>query len=379
MKVLFVAPSNSIHTKRWINRASFNGVESFLYDQIAGGRDSIPQCKEIFFIPDLKINGLLRPFKTIINFYQHFFKLRKILKSNTFDLVHIHWLFDISVLAVTFQKNLRMVITPWGSDIQYRPKSGKFRFIKIAFNRFLISRLARRAMAVCCDSEAQKVILQKAGAIPEKIKIIYFGTDVQIYKPENRSNQLRLKYGATDNSVLVISNRSHEPVYDIPTFIRASKSAFEKNQNLRFILAGSGSLTSDYINLINELGMKPFFYLPGRMDDAEFSSSTASCDIYVSTSTSDGGLAASTAEAMASGLPVLISDFGENSSWLHDQSAGYVFPIGDHNKLAEQLISLSIDSEKRRILGENGREIIKKFNNSEVEWKKVSNLYESIK
>ena len=66
-----------------------------------------------------------------------------------------------------------MVITPWGSDIQYRPKSGNFRFIKIVFNRVLINRLARKTKAVCCDSEAQKIILQRAGANPEKIKTGY--------------------------------------------------------------------------------------------------------------------------------------------------------------------------------------------------------------
>lgn len=378
MKVLYVAPSNSIHTKRWINRATLNGVESYLYDQIPGGRDSIPQCKEIFFIPNAKINRFLVPFRPFVTFCRHFFKLRKILKNNKFDLVHVHWLFDVSVLAVTFQKKIKIVITPWGSDIQYRPKSGNFRFIKIVFNRVLINRLARKAKSVCCDSEAQKIILQRAGANPEKIKIIYFGTDVQTYKPENRSNLLRNKYGATTDSILVISNRSHEPVYDIPTFIKASKMAFEKNQNLRFVLAGSGSLTSDYIKLIEELKMADFFYLPGRMDDMEFSSSTASCDIYVSTSISDGGLAASTAEAMASGLPVLISDFGENANWLHDQSAGYVFPIGDPKKLAELILLLSTDSEKRKTFGAKGREIIKTFNNSEIEWKKVSDLYQNI-
>ena len=34
MNILYVAPSNSIHTKRWINRASKNGINCYLYDQI---------------------------------------------------------------------------------------------------------------------------------------------------------------------------------------------------------------------------------------------------------------------------------------------------------------------------------------------------------
>jgi glycosyltransferase involved in cell wall biosynthesis len=103
-----------------------------------------------------------------------------------------------------------------------------------------------------------------------------------------------------------------------------------------------------------------------------------SCDIYVSTSKSDGGLAASTAEAMASGLPVLISDFGENSDWLRKESAGYVFAIGDFETLAKQIIKLSSNKEMRMSMGIAGKRIIEKDNNSRIEWIKVNNLYTSL-
>jgi glycosyltransferase involved in cell wall biosynthesis len=378
MNILYVAPSNSIHTKRWINRASKNGINCFLYDQIPGGGDRIDSCKNTYFVQKINVFKPLIFLKPLLYTLFHFVKLRKVIKKNDFDLIHIHWLFDFSVLASTFQRRIKIVITPWGSDIQYSPNSNRLRSVKIAFNKFLIRRIARKTDAVCCDSIAQKEILEKAGTPSKKIHIIYFGTDVNAYSPENRKVNLREKYGANESSVLVISNRSHEPVYDLETFIRASKIAYEGNRDLRFVLAGSGSLTSNYKQLISELDLKSIYYLPGRMDDEEFSCSTASCDIYVSTSKSDGGLAASTAEAMASGLPVLISDFGENASWLKNESAGMVFPIGDYKKLADQIIMLSKNQADRNQRGKIGRAIISEFNNSEIEWQKVEKLYSNL-
>lgn len=293
-------------------------------------------------------------------------------------MIHGHWLFDVSMLAATFQPNLKMIITPWGSDVQYSPKNSKSRAIKMWVNKLIIKRLAHKSIAVCCDSEAQAQILLKAGSTRDKINIIYFGTDTNIFKPENRNNVLRSKYGAEEENILVISNRSHEEIYDLQTFILAAKIAHDHNPKLRFVLAGSGSLTETLKQKISEIDMEDYFYLPGRMSDEEFASSTASCDIYVSTSKSDGGLAASTAEAMACGLPVLISNFGENESWLRNESAGYVFSIGDSIKLAELINKLSLDSDLRRQMGAKGRNIIEKDNNSTVEWKKVLSLYRSL-
>ena len=83
-------------------------------------------------------------------------------------------------------------------------------------------------------------------------------------------------------------------------------------------------------------------------------------------------------EAMACGLPVLISNFGENTNWLRHESAGYAFDIGDPIKLAELITKLSFDSDLRREMGTKGRNIIEKDNNATVEWNKVLSLYRSL-
>jgi glycosyltransferase involved in cell wall biosynthesis len=111
------------------------------------------------------------------------------------------------------------------------------------------------------------------------------------------------------------------------------------------------------------------------LNDEDFSRATTSCDIYVSTSPTDGGIAASVAEAMAASVPVLITNFGDNAYWLKDQTAGFIFEIGNENELAELILKLATDKEKRKEMGQKGREVILQENNSKIELEKILELY----
>lgn len=69
-----------------------------------------------------------------------------------------------------------------------------------------------------------------------------------------------------------------------------------------------------------------------------------------------------TNEAMACGLPVVISDrvgvWGEGDIVRHNDN-GYVFPFGRHDLLVEYLRDLARNKEKRKAMGQRSREIIK--------------------
>ncbi len=98
-------------------------------------------------------------------------------------------------------------------------------------------------------------------------------------------------------------------------------------------------------------------------------------DVYVSTSLSDAGLAASTAEAMACGLPVVITDFGDNRKWIEDGESGFIVPLKDPKALAEKIIYLLKNKDIRREFGMRNRKIIEEKNNYYREMEKMENSY----
>ena len=376
MKILFIAPSNSVHTQRWVKNAVNSGLEVYFYDQnpIAvnlgiEGVIEISRPLPAFFryLPSLVLE--------IFTLFFHLHSFAGIKKNQKFDVVHVHWLFSSSAYSAAFAFPSKLVSTPWGSDVQYVGSSGLFGQLKKFLNRLYVRKVLKTSQLVCCDSHLLRDSLVKFGINTSKVEIIYFGTDVNRFKPQNRDDSLRSRLGFTSENVVILSNRGHEPVYDIPTLINSAPKVLSKLPNARFVIAGSGSLTSSYKEQIDAYGITNYFTFPGRLNDDDFINITASCDIYVSTSKSDGGLAASTAEAMASGLPVVISNFGENANWLNSESAGLLFPIGDSDMLTEILLRLAKDESLRVRLGSEGRKIIVGQNNSILEWNKVLDLY----
>jgi len=100
--------------------------------------------------------------------------------------------------------------------------------------------------------------------------------------------------------------------------------------------------------------------------------------VYVSTSLSDAGLAASTAEAMACELPVIITDFGANAEWIQDGKNGFLVPMKNSKSLADKIIVLLKDKNLREKFGKKGRQLIKERLDYDTEMSKMERIYEEL-
>jgi glycosyltransferase involved in cell wall biosynthesis len=379
VKILYIAPSNSVHAVRWITQAIESEIDCALFDLVAEAQPPSELAISEHFTYK-KPAGVLHKVPVIgeiVEMSKQYKALRAAAVKFSPDAIHCHWLFHSVPFLATFLKLAPLISTPWGSDLQLPVRPLRRRVKKVIANRLLTKRIIVKSIAFCCDSRKLSSILKERGATSEP-RIIYFGTDTSKFSSLNRSQEIRTKFGAREGDLLVISNRSHEELYDIQTLIRAAVIVRANNTKVRFVIAGSGSQTTTLINLVKELRLEEAFYFTGRLSDEEFVGATASCDIYVSTSTSDGGLAASTAEAMACEVPVIITEFGENADWLCEERAGLLFPIGDSANLAKKILDLAGSDDLRRQMGAVGRSKILIDNNSDLEWKKVLKMYREV-
>ncbi len=69
-------------------------------------------------------------------------------------------------------------------------------------------------------------------------------------------------------------------------------------------------------------------------------------DIAVSIPSSDG-TAMSVLEAMACGVPLIVSDLPSNHEWITPGVNGEVVPVGDQKELTEKMINLLRDTDMR--------------------------------
>jgi glycosyltransferase involved in cell wall biosynthesis len=77
-------------------------------------------------------------------------------------------------------------------------------------------------------------------------------------------------------------------------------------------------------------------------------------DLYISPSHVDGS-SVSLMEALACGLPCLVSDIPGNREWVVDGENGWLFRDGDANDLAEKILAVIAQREKLPEIGRAAR------------------------
>ena len=216
--------------------------------------------------------------------------------------------------------------------------------------------------------------LKKFDVPHEKIHIINFGIDSKKFFKQERNFKVLEKFNISDE-LTIISLRNFEPVYDIKTLIYAAKIILKEIPTVRFLLVGKGPLENELKQMVHSLEISNSIHFTGYIDNQLLPSLVSSSDIYVSTSLSDAGIAASTAEAMSCEIPVVISDSAENDKWIDDKINGFLFSTKNFEQLAEILIKLIKDEPLRSKVGKEGRSIILNKNDYENEMKKMNDLY----
>jgi Glycosyltransferase len=256
------------------------------------------------------------------------------------------------------------IVTPWGSDILIHPRSS-------TVTRILTRFALQKADLIVCDGENTKEEIRKSGIPSYKIKLFTFGVDVEKFKP--------LPGGKNpDGSKIVISTRFLTEVHNLEALIMAIPTVIEEFPKVKFVLIGDGDKKESLEKLSGELGIADFVEFAGRVTEKEMVSRFQAADVYVSTSLSESGLAASTAEAMACELPVVNTDTGDIRLWIKDGEGGFVVPVKEPAVLAHKIIYLLKNSAVRTAFGKRHRTIIEEKNNYYCEMDKIANIYKEL-
>jgi glycosyltransferase involved in cell wall biosynthesis len=236
----------------------------------------------------------------------------------------------------------------------------------------------RRADLITTDGYHVKEEIIRLGIREAKIRLVFFGTDVTRFSPRNgEDGELRKQYGL-DDSLIVISTRTLTSIHDIGTLIRAIPHVKQAVPNASFVIVGDGPERKSLEELAQTLGVEDSVRFIGRVEEDEMAKWLRTADVYVSTSLADAGLAASTAEAMACGLPVVITDNADNRKWVEEGKGGMLVPNGAFGILADRVVRLLQNQEMRQEFGRLNRRIIEERNNYVTEMDKMEALYREL-
>jgi len=154
-------------------------------------------------------------------------------------------------------------------------------------------------------------------------------------------------------SSVIFCNRAFEDVYDHETLFRrgfhecrnAVHARARRNRNPPVLIRAKDG----------RVGLEGAVRYLGGIGPAEMAERLRAADVYVSCSRQDG-TSVSLLEALASGLPCVVSDLPTNAEWVSGEN-GFRFSPGDAKALAEALSKLLADQTLRRKCGLASRRI----------------------
>ena len=363
MKLCFIG-TDSLHVLRWIKYFVDKGHEVSLITF----SDVTKLPFEGVRIINLESYDFLNP-KNIIRVYQLIKKVKKILKEIKPDIIHVHQISSLAYI-VPFLKFHPYVLSAWGTDILLRPNMKKSYSL-------LASNTIKKADLLHCDGVKTWKAFENLGASLNKIVKIYFGVDTDNFDSTKGSVEFKKKI-ETEQSIMIISTRQLSSIYNIETIIRAIPIVIKEIPDTKFIIGSSGPQKEELEKLTSDLNVSENTIFTGRISDENFPHYVASADIYVSTSLSDAGLSSSTAEAMACGLPVIVTEDPDNRYWIKNGVNGFIIPTKNPEILAEKIVELINNKKLRQEMGARNRKLIVEKNNYFIEMGKMEKVYNNL-
>ena len=265
--------------------------------------------------------------------------LRKVIADIQPDLVHAGPLPTCGTFAAVSGFH-PLVLMSWGSDLLYDAQ-------RKVFTRWLTRYALRRADALISDCLAVGHAAQ-AFAFPEK-KIITFpwGVDLQSFSPHGGDSGLLAQLG-WEKAFVLLHMRSWERFYGAEMVVRVFLHLASNYPELHLLMPGDGSLASRFQKMIRKTELENRVYFPGQLKQDQLPNYYRAADLYVSASRSDGS-SVSLMEALACGLPALVSDIPGNREWVEPGKEGWLFPVEDEATLADYIVTAI---EQRNLLKE---------------------------
>ena len=303
--------------------------------------------------------------------YKAYMKIQKIIKKERYELIHTHTpiaSFLVRLACKSF--NIEVLYTAHGFHFM---KGAPLKNWLLYYPMEMLA--ARWTDGIITINEedyylAKKLKLRKFDSV---YKVNGVGIDMNKYRPASNTekHELRRKYGYKDDDFLLIyaaelNNNKHQDL-----LISAINILKDRIPNLKLLLAGVGTLEGKYRNQVNNLRITQYVDFLGDCKDVQ--KLLRISDIGVSSSKREG-LPVNVMEAMATGLPLVVTDCRGNRDLVHDGENGYVVGVDDLEGYAQVIEKLYKSKELRKEFGSKSLQLVKNYSLENV-IKKMDEIY----
>jgi glycosyltransferase involved in cell wall biosynthesis len=286
-------------------------------------------------------------------------ELRRIIKHREPDVIYAPRNSALSTALMATRGDLCPVLG-------YRGTTGHLRRIDPASQ---ITYFHRRLRGIVCVSEAVKHYLISQRIPEEMLHTIYKGHRLSWY---NFGRDVDFgEFGIPSDAVVVGFTGNIRPVKGVDVLLR-SLAYIPKELNVHVLLVGE--VRDPRINkLAKEAEIAPRVHFAGYRSDAPIWA--GACDIFVMPSVEREGLPRAVIEAMAQGVPAVVSAAGGMPELVEDGASGLVVAAREPEPLGRAIAKLAADPELRKEMGVAASERIATVFNVDRTIKKMEKLF----
>lgn len=212
---------------------------------------------------------------------------------------------------------------------------------------------------------------------PAKVIPVANGTNPEVFRPMSKSEAL-VKTGLPDAPTVGFIGSCYH-YHGVQYLIQAAPTVIAHKPQVRFVVVGDGAQLQEWKTLSQELGVAEKFIFTGKVPFTMAPYYINSFDICVAPWDIDffikiSGSPMKFFDYLACGKAVIASPVSGVAELIQTYQCGVLCDVKNPSVLAQVIMELLADPERRQVLGKTGREVVLKHFNWEITSRKIEQV-----
>ena len=198
------------------------------------------------------------------------------------------------------------------------------------------------------------------------LKVVARGVDTKLFNISKRDTSLRISWGATENTKVLISVGRMAPEKNLDQVLKTYEALKHTDQAFKLVMVGDGPLRSQFQQRY------PDIIFPGMLSQSNLAAYYASSDLFVFPSQTEtfGNV---TLEALASGIPVLAFDCAAARDWVQTGINGWLVAENNPDGFAAQAVAIFNSKDALDQITQSTRQQV-----VHLDWDQIAEQVESV-
>jgi UDP-glucose:(heptosyl)LPS alpha-1,3-glucosyltransferase len=213
---------------------------------------------------------------------------------------------------------------------------------------------------IAVSKRCKEEIKRNYGVPDEDIDVIYNGVDLKRFNPANKERyrkEIREKYNILDNEIVLLYIGSGFRRKGVEYLLKAI-SNLRSDTKLRLLIVGRDENMQYYKKLVGKIKIEGKITFTGEQPKVE--RFYAAADIFILLSVYEP-FSNACLEAMASGLPIIITRINGVSEIIENGKEGYIIENAEDIKQIKDAIIALFNKDKRIKMGYLAKELVSQF------------------